>query len=155
VSLALGRKVQRPLTQPVTTIPHAGSAESGKESQPDLASVIARLRDAGDWNKVPSSPEEQAQAAARILDRARAADSAARLTHPTSEVIDLLEERVRNRSLHPNWRYHGLDGASALRALFELKSDRAVPLAQFCLMRDDPDLAKVQNPMFKTPRSWV
>jgi hypothetical protein len=51
--------------------------------------------------------------------------------------------------------YHGLDGATALRALILLKAPNAVELARFTLWRDDPELEKVANPKYKNPRAWT
>jgi hypothetical protein len=51
--------------------------------------------------------------------------------------------------------YHGLDGATALRALILLKAPRAVEVARFTLWRDDPELEKVANPKYKNPRAWT
>ncbi|MGE0759920.1 MAG: glycerophosphodiester phosphodiesterase, partial [Pirellulaceae bacterium] len=50
----------------------------------------------------------------QILLRARAADQLLNL-RVAGEAFTLLEERVRNRALHKEWMYHGLDGATALR----------------------------------------
>ena len=51
--------------------------------------------------------------------------------------------------------YHGLDGATALRALILLKAPNAVELARFTLWRDDPELEKVADPKYKNPRAWT
>ncbi len=117
--------------------------------------LIATLRDAGDWNQTEGDQKRQALRAARIVDRARAADALAALGQGDEEILSLLEERVRNRSLNAEWQYHGLDGAAALRALFTLEAGRAVPLARFILFRDDPELARVKNPMYDNPRAWT
>src|SRR5262249_10425227 len=66
-----------------------------------------------------------------------------------------LEERVRKRSLHKEWMYHGLDGEMALRALIRLRAPRALEVARFALWRDDPVLKAVANPAYKVPPSWT
>jgi hypothetical protein len=90
----------------------------------------------------------------RIVHRARAADQLLSL-RVSGEAFTLLEERVRNRTLHKEWMYHGLDGATALRALILLKAPKAVELARFTLWRDDPELEKVADPKYKNPRAWT
>jgi hypothetical protein len=51
--------------------------------------------------------------------------------------------------------YHGLDGATALRALILLKAPNAVEAARFTLWRNDPELEKVADPKYKNPRAWT
>jgi hypothetical protein len=104
---------------------------------------------------VAESPADRAASARRILARARAAEAllAARTTSPAARAA--LAERVRKRSLHKDWRYHGLDGAASLRALILLRAPEAVELARFTLWRDDPALAAVADPRWKNPRSWA
>jgi len=154
IAMTLGRKWRRPSTVPYTpNIP--GPPQRGPmPAELRAAEVLTRLRNADDWDQPRSDPEGRSEQAARILDRARAADAAALLSNPDAEILAALEERVRRRSLHFDWRHHGLDGASALRALFALQSDRAVTLARFCLFRDDPALAQVKDPQYTSPRSW-
>jgi hypothetical protein len=65
------------------------------------------------------------------------------------------KKRVRNRSLHKDWRYHGLDGAAALRSLILLRAPNAVETARFALWRDDPALEPVVDPRWKNPRAWT
>lgn len=71
------------------------------------------------------------------------------------ETFAALEERVRNRSLHKDWQYHGLDGALALQTLILLKAPQATELARFALWRDDPALEPAVNPLYKNPRAWT
>jgi hypothetical protein len=91
----------------------------------------------------------------RIVHRARAADQLLEMRVRTKEAFDILEERVRNRTLHKEWMYHGLDGAMAMRALILLKAPNAIDVARFAFWRDDPELEKVANPMYKNPRAWT
>jgi len=90
----------------------------------------------------------------RILLRARAADQLLDM-RAGGDAFAVLEERVRNRALHKEWMYHGLDGAAALRALILLNAPNAVDLARFTLWRDDPELEKVVNPKYNNPRAWT
>ncbi len=73
----------------------------------------------------------------------------------SADALAALEERVRKRSLHKEWMYHGFDGAMALRSLILLKAPRAVETARFVLWRDDPALEPVVDPRWKNPRSWT
>jgi hypothetical protein len=120
-----------------------------------VARLIATLRDAGDWDRVAESPKERAAAAQRILARARAAEALLVLRTSSKEAFAALAERVRHRSLHKNWRYHGVDGAAALGALILLHAPDAVELARFTLWHNDPALAAVADPRWKNPTSWT
>src|SRR5262249_53722450 len=71
----------------------------------------------------------------------------------SKEVLAALEERVRKRSLHKDWMYHGFDGAMAIRTLILLRAPNAVELARFVLWRDDGALEPVIDPRWKNPRS--
>jgi hypothetical protein len=73
----------------------------------------------------------------------------------SKQAFAALEERVRKRSLHKDWMWHGLDGAMALRSLILLKAPNAVDVARFVLWNDDPVLEKVADPKYKNPRSWT
>src|SRR5262249_5942722 len=115
----------------------------------------AVLRDARDWDRIALSAEDRESSGARIRARAIAADRLLVLGARTPEAFAALEERVRRRSLHKDWMYHGLDGACALRALLRLKAPRAVEVARFALWRDDPALEAVANPMYPNPRAWT
>jgi hypothetical protein len=119
------------------------------------AELIAVLRDAADAGTVAGDAAAQARSAKRIVARARAADEllAGRASSP--EAFAALEERVRHRSLHKDWMYHGLDGAMALRALLLMRAPRAVETARFALWRDDPALDPVVDPRWKNPRTWT
>lgn len=120
-----------------------------------MSELLQVVNDANDWNVVAKEGEESEASAARILQRAIAADELARRGLRTDEVFAALEERVRNRSLHRDWRYCGLDGGAALRALVSLKAPKAAELARFCLWRDDPAVLAAKNPMYDNPQSWT
>jgi hypothetical protein len=84
-----------------------------------------------------------------------AADELSRRGLRTKAVFKSLEERVLKRSLHRDWRYCGLDGCAALRALVALDAPKAAELCRFCLWRDDPFVLAAKNPMYDNPRSWT
>jgi hypothetical protein len=92
---------------------------------------------------------------ARIRARARAADTLLALETPSKDAFAALEERVRNRSLHRHWMFHGFDGAISLRTLILLRAPQAVDVAREMLWRDDPALEPVIDPRWKNPRAWT
>ena len=159
VATALGRKVLPPTDQPVMSAPAVWSTESEethRDEERTVEQLLRVVRDTDDdWKVVAQGADAEARSAERILRRARAADQLARRGVATSDVFAVLEERVRHRGLHRNWRYCGLDGAASLRALFELKAPQAVDVARFCLWRDDPAVEAARNPQFDNPRSWT
>jgi hypothetical protein len=150
--VSLGRKLG-----PVSTIPVAPRTDlRPQERTPrNEAELIAALRNAADWSDVVESDEAKAAAGRRITARARAADQLLAMKSTFADAFAGLEERVRERSLHKDWLYHGVDGASALRSLILLKAPHATDVARFVLWRDDPALASVADPRFSNPRAWT
>jgi hypothetical protein len=127
-----------------------------KDTQrPGEADLIATLRKADDWDRVAETAAEQAASGERIRTRARAAEGLLAAKASSKEAFAALEERVRQRSLHKDWMYHGFDGAMALRALILLRAPNAVSTARFALWRDDPALGPVIDPRWKNPRAWT
>jgi hypothetical protein len=127
------------------------------EKLPAEADLIAALRGADDWDRVAQTAADQAASGRRIRARARARAAEQLLARRASskEAFLALEERVRQRSLHKDWMYHGFDGAMALRSLILLRAPNAVATARFALWRDDPALKPVIDPRWKNPRSWT
>lgn len=151
--VALGRKlgpISKEAETPLTVTP----AKSFRSVR-DEAKLLATLRDAKDWNHVAESAADQETSGHRIRARALAAELLLRHKAVTLETLGALEKRVKERSLHKHWMYHGFDGAMAMRTLILLHAPRAVDVARFVLWRDDPDLRKVYNPEYKTPVSWT
>jgi hypothetical protein len=153
VAVALGRKLGKLSRDPVAPRPRPASGEDAK--LPAEAELIARLRDAGDWQRVAETAADQAASGERIRTRARAAEQLLAIRASSKEAFAALEERVRQRSLHKDWMYHGFDGAMALRSLILLRAPNAVETARFALWRDDPTLEPVIDPRWKNPRSWT
>ncbi len=91
----------------------------------------------------------------RIVHRARAADQLLNLRVTRQAAQDALTECVRQRAMHKEWMYHGLDGAIALRSLILLRAPNAVEMARFTLWRDDPALEQVADPKYNNPRAWT
>ena len=117
--------------------------------------MLRTLGDAGDWNQVAGTKEEQEASGKRIRARAWAADMLSIRHAASPEVLAALEERVHHRSLHKDWLYHGLDGAMALRTLILLQAPNATATARFVLWRDDPGLGPVVDPRWNNPRAWT
>jgi hypothetical protein len=122
---------------------------------PGEAELIAILTNADEWDRVAETEADRAASGGRIRARAVAAEQllAAGVSSPAA--CAALEERVRKRSLHKDWRHHGFDGAMAMRSLILLRAPNAVATARFALWRDDPGLAPVVDPRWKNPRAWT
>ncbi len=88
----------------------------------------------------------------QIVERACAAQ-AVLPEWKSPSLVELLHKLVRERSLHANWRYHGLDGAAAVRALVRLGDKGSVPLFLDMFRRVDPELTKIGDPA-DYPLSW-
>jgi hypothetical protein len=151
-AVALGRKLGKLSSHPVAPRP----APPRKEAAPaTVADLIATLRDADDWDRVAQTEAELTAAGRRIRARALAAEQLLEAGAMSKEALAALEERVRKRSLHKDWMYHGFDGAMSLRALILLRAPNAVETARFTLWRDDPVLEPVVDRRWKNPRSWT
>ena len=150
--LVLGRPLGRLSNEPVArrVIVEPSSSKPATEAE-----LVAILRDSADWDHVAESPEAMAAAGLRIRSRALAAERLLPLQPLSAETQQALAERVRNRSLHKDWMFHGFDGAMALRTLILIKSPLAIDLARETLWRDDPALVPVIDPRWKNPRSWT
>jgi len=153
VLVGLGRKLRRPSKEPVAPLKQPARAVSQTErSEEDLLKL---LLDDADWDSIPQTAAERLAKPHAIRRRARVAEEIRRRKLSSAAIETTLIRRVRNRSLHQEWMYNGLDGASALRALAETRSPQFVALARECLWRDDPAGAAVLDPAFKVPRSWT
>lgn len=167
----LGRKLGKVSLEPVTRIKRPVPKLPPDRSVQEL---VAILRDDADWDSVPRTDAEKSAKAQSILRRAQAAEEIRRRklcqrtlsdsaqpgcfkAAESAELVAALENRVRRRSLHPEWMYQGLDGAIAFRALAEFpqKSAPFLELARFCLRRDDPIIEAVVDPRWKNPRPWT
>src|SRR5262249_42973618 len=146
-----GRKLGKLSKKPVAAVAIARR----KAKPPAEAKLVAVLRGADDWKRVARTAAERAASGRRIRARAVAAEQLLARGSLSKAALAALEERVRQRSLHREWMYHGLDGAQALRALILLRAPKAVELARFTLWRDDPALVPVVDPRWKNPRSWT
>lgn len=149
---ALGRPIGKVSREPVT--PEALGPVRRKLSSVDVAKLLAELK-VDDASLVAESAEERARSGQQIRARAKAAELLGEAGAATPDVLAALAERVKNRSLHKEWMFHGFDGAMALRSLILLKAPEAVELARCTLWRDDPAIEAVVDPRFKNPRSWT
>lgn len=156
VALALGRNIGSPSLQPVREILPPWVLQPARPViEGPVSDLLTQLNNAEDWNRVAAEGAEADASAARILRRAQVADELARRGDRSENVFASLELRVRRRSLHRDWRYCGLDGCAALRALIALRAPSTAELARFCLWRDDPAVETAMNPMYKNPRAWT
>jgi Glycerophosphoryl diester phosphodiesterase family len=151
-AVALGRKLGKLSAEPVA----AKSPPMRKEDVPAAEEeLIAVLRKADDWDHVADNEMDQAASGRRIRARALAAEQLLAAKASSKEAFAALEERVRRRSLHKDWMFHGFDGAMAVRSLILLGAPNAVETARFVLWRDDPSLELVVDPRWRNPRSWT
>jgi hypothetical protein len=153
VVLALGRKLGKLSTQPVA--PRREAVPTRKMKLPSEAELIAILRNAEDGKRVAQTDAELAASGQRICTRAQAAEYLLAAGASSPEAFAALEERVRKRSLHKDWMFHGFDGAMALRSLIVLRTPHAIEMARLMLWRDDPALEPVIDPRWNNPRSWT
>src|SRR5262245_30435100 len=133
-AVALGRKLG-----PVSNEPVAPRPAPKRVGPPRLveAEAIAALRTAEDWDRVADSPADRLSSGVRIRERARAAEDLLVIGAKSKEAFAVLEDRVRKRSLHKDWMYHGFDGAMALRSLILVDAPSAAEAARFVLWRSD------------------
>lgn len=165
--LALPKKLHRDWEyRPLTAASEAGALvpsihleERARKTHPrDPAALMALLGavSLAERTNLDGTELFQRERTSRILDRAWAAQRLGMLDQRSSVVAQLLEYQVRHRSLHPDWMYHGLDGAMAIRALGMLKSEASVPLLIETFNRVDPELKRVRNPAFgEHPLGWT
>ncbi|HSQ55831.1 MAG TPA: glycerophosphodiester phosphodiesterase family protein, partial [Gemmata sp.] len=152
VAIALGRTFGKLSREPVARVPVAARQPA---KFPDEAELIAKLRDAADWNHPAEHLVGRIVSGMRIRKRAGAAEGLLAVKASSPAAFAALEERARNRSLHRDWMFHGFDGAMSIRSLLLLRAPNAVDTALFLLWRDDPTLAPVVDARWKNPRSWT
>jgi hypothetical protein len=163
VLVALGREIGRPSRDPVSRVPRPPLKPLPERTEQELLAILRtecsplspRVASGSPQEPVTLTPDEKSTRAKLIRRRAEAADEIRRRKLNSAEIVSALERVVRQRSLHPDWMYHGLDGAFALRALAEPRAPQFIDIARFCLWRDDPATELVRDPRWKTPRSWV
>jgi hypothetical protein len=117
--------------------------------------LIAILKSYEDWNQVATDEAEQVASAQKIIARARAADQLFASGARTPEAIGALLECSEHRSLHKQWLYHGLDGATALRAVLLWKGKFSLRQARDILWEADAALASVRDAKFDNPLAWT
>jgi hypothetical protein len=152
-AVALGRRLGKLSKEPV--VPKPVPARKEDAGQPTEADLITTLRKADHWDHVAEADGDRLASGRRIRARALAAEQLLAARASSKEAFAALEERVRRRSLHKDWMYHGFDGAMALRSLVLLGAPGAAETARFALWRDDPGLEPVVDPRWKNPRSWT
>jgi hypothetical protein len=151
VAIALGRKFGRSSKELVVLRPEAPRKHGKLPSEVELITI---LNSADDWNRIAETAADIAAPGRRIIARAEAADQVLAITASSPRSFAALEHCVRQRSLHKDWLYHGVDGAIALRSLILLQAPNAIETARFSLWRDDPALEPVIQRNWKNPRAW-
>ncbi|HEV3440395.1 MAG TPA: glycerophosphodiester phosphodiesterase family protein [Gemmata sp.] len=152
VVLALGRKLGKLGKDPVSPKP---AVPQPMVKLPSAAELIGILRKADDWDRVALTAEDKITSGQRIRARALAAEQLLSSRTSSKDAFAALEERVRKRSLHTDWMFHGFDGAMAIRSLILLQAPNGVETARFLLWNDDPAIEPVIDPRWKNPRSWT
>lgn len=86
----------------------------------DPSELLEILDDADDWDEIPMDAAAAAGKAERIRARFEAALAVAEQGLRTPELFAALEDRALHRSLHADWRHHGVDGAEAVTSVLRL-----------------------------------
>jgi hypothetical protein len=124
----------------------------------DSAQPLLALLEAGfaERNQPDGDADYQRRRAERILERAWAAEQLARTGSRLARVDNALERLVMERSLHHDWKLHGLDGALASRSLGLRHSTKSAPILIAAFRRIDVALQKVANPEWaQNPLAWT
>ncbi len=130
----------------------------GQRINPNSIGELMKLLKSNESERTRLDGDEafQRHRTARIVERAWAAQRLGELKPEAKFIADALQELVRHRSLHKDWRYHGLDGAMAARALGMLGAKQSVPALVKTFERVDPELQKVVDPRFAAnPLAWT
>jgi hypothetical protein len=153
VLVALGRPIGSVSRKPVDA--QWRRPDRVEQPIPPVNELVAILASADAWDRVPQTRDDQFRSGARIRERARAAENILALNDRSAATFAALEDRVRHRTLHKDWMYHGFDGAMSLRTLILLQAPQAADLARYVLWLDDPLLDAVHDKKWNTPRSWT
>jgi hypothetical protein len=147
--VAFGRKLGAPSTRPVKSADEASLLRSDY-------SLPRQLGEGMQWNatRILHAVGRGGLQAADTRTRSAMADHIRHVGAKSYDAVAALENAVRSRTVHDDWRLHALDGEAALRALIALKVPEAVDVARECLWRVDERLAAVQDKRFAQPASW-
>ena len=113
---ALGRDVSAPSSDPIDATPSLPAPLPTV----DETQLLAVLSDTADWDDVPATAQARADKAVRIRARFEAALAVAEQHLVTPQLHAALTQLALHRSLHPDWRHHGVDGAEAITSLLRL-----------------------------------
>lgn len=164
VTLAvLGRPIGKPSTRPVRDVVIEPAPRPPLRSMQELAAI---LDDEAGWDVIPKTEADKKRKAAWIVRRAQAAEEMLRhvkidqegwpsLDDSQTDVYGALQGAIFRRSLHPDWTYHGLDGAMALRTALRLWDGCTLVQAEMWIAEDDSALEPLRDPTYAAPRSWV
>jgi hypothetical protein len=152
-AVALGRTFAKMSHEPVSPRPVPSKKDVAR--LPTEEELIAIVRDDDGWDRVAEIAGDKEASAQRIRARAEAAQHLLTVKASSNEAFEALHDRIRHRSLHRDWQYHGLDGAMALRSSILLRAPQAIETARFVLWRDDPALEPLVDPRWNSPRAWT
>jgi hypothetical protein len=136
-----------PAAEPGPFNPAAHMAALARSTPPDSALALLQLIQAAQPGRAEAGSDQAAldRLAARIVERAWAADQLGALGRRHRDVVRALEELVRQPTPHPDWRYHALDGALAARALGRLGSTASAPVL----------VAALRERVARWPAAWA
>jgi hypothetical protein len=150
LAVALGRPVQAPPREPYRW---RARLHDHRELPPEQDLVDVLEDDAG-WDELPAAGSaREAELAGRIVMRAMAAERLGLFPSLQGSTLLALEGRLSERSLHRDWRHHGLDAQVALEVLLRLDAPNAVSWARYAVWLDDPALDPLAPGSL--PRTWV
>ncbi len=108
---------------------------------PRLVEILEKL--AAPAGRLAADEESQRRHATRIRVRAAAAKALGKIGKAAPEAVQALRNAVRNRSLHLQGAYQGLDGAEAVKSLAALDPVGSAPLLKGVVLDVDRRLAEV------------
>lgn len=119
----------------------AAAELAGETSNPEAPPILVRLL----AEHAPVRALSADAPASRIRMRAAAAKALGRIGASTPEALEALRAAARDRSLHPDGAWQGLDGAMAVRALARLDPRGSAGLFKRLALRVDPRLAEIEK----------
>jgi glycerophosphoryl diester phosphodiesterase family protein len=143
----------------VTPSPSRGIYIREKDKDQYTEEDLALLLEVGpenDWKVLATNNAEDEARIERILERAWAARQLGQLEEIERDTVDQLVFVMVHRSLHPDWMYHGVDGAEAAKALGRHGYKEVVPFLIEKFKTVDPKLITVRDPQFtENPLSFT
>lgn len=98
------------------------------------------------WDQIPQNDSEKIQFADEIMNRGHAINDALKLNYRSQGLIDALNVRINNRSIHSDWMFHGLDAQEAMRALPSINATDLPKTFREVLWKADQSLLSMTYP---------